>query len=194
MIARYEEPPPPPPPAGQSGTGATNGAGGDLLSLASAPAPAPTRRRGRGGGGSHCALCGRGVSQHNWPPRGGFLRRARAPWEGIQCDTCADGAAEPFLVCGECYNLGRVLDHHPTDHVRVLLSALLLVGLTYTPPGRSSYSSRSRKTTTWPSAECTMPCHGMACSHAMQCKSARFPPGLRRATPCHDNSRTMQCP
>ena len=71
----------------------------------------------RGRGGEHCMLCGRGVGKYSWAPRGGFVRRARAPWEGMRCDTCGEAGAAPFLACGECYNLGATSARHAPGHV-----------------------------------------------------------------------------
>lgn len=50
-----------------------------------------------------CHICGKNVMSHSWPPRG-MLMRARAPWEGIQCDTCWFEKKPWFVICGECFN------------------------------------------------------------------------------------------
>ena len=72
-----------------------------------APPPQPSVAASLGRRPSSCGLCGRGVRTHGWPPRGMMFMRARAPWEGVQCDTCWANGAPWFVICGECYNDSR---------------------------------------------------------------------------------------
>jgi hypothetical protein len=53
---------------------------------------------------NHCALCTREVRKHNFPPRGMLMMRARADWEGLQCDTCWQNKNTWHVICGGCYN------------------------------------------------------------------------------------------
>ena len=68
-----------------------------------------------------CGICYRAVRKHNWAPRGMMMMRARAPWEGMQCDTCYSDRHRWYVICGECFNDSR---HVQTEHAGCSFSAI----------------------------------------------------------------------
>lgn len=68
-----------------------------------------------------CGICYREVRKHNWAPRGMMMMRARAPWEGMQCDTCYSDRHRWYVICGECFNDSR---HVQTEHAACSFSAI----------------------------------------------------------------------